>query len=345
MAHIVNVSAILEYSNVTAFKSKMRSGFPCFYCRDIFENFEILREHQHMEHSRSNLKKILKKYSAESLVVYVDVTDLKCILCFQSIVNIKELKSHLVNVHKKRYFNKFTDRVIPFKLTQNNYYECQICTSNFETFGAIERHMNTHYRNYVCEECGAGFVTMLRLKTHLHAIHKEGTFPCNLCDKVYTTQQRYKCHVDFVHKMLKKLKCPKCPERFSDYFVQQKHLVDMHGERPILYRCNVCDRAFNRRYTLSCHIKRRHMEQRDVSCDVCTYMCYNKTELKEHMLKHNGGRMFECSVCKKSYSRKKTLIVHMRIHNNDKRFECTICGQRFIHNCSLKSHMKLHTSW
>ncbi|KAM3957679.1 zinc finger Y-chromosomal protein-like [Aphomia sociella] len=340
-ALIANVSTVLECSNVTPFKSKMRAGYPCFYCRNIFDNFQSLRTHQNEEHTKSNLRNLLKAYSAESLVVYADVTDLKCTLCDQNIINLQELKQHLTKYHDKRFYKKFTDRIVPFKFLENNYFECQICSLNLETFGAIERHMNTHYRNYACEECGAGFVTMLRLKTHMHSIHKEGHFPCNLCDKVFTTQQRYKGHVDFVHKMLKKLKCQKCPERFSDYFVQQKHLVEVHGETPIVYKCNVCDRSFNRRYTLSCHMKRRHLEQKDVECDLCSYACYNKTELRDHMLKHYMERSFQCSMCKKAYSRKKSLREHIiRIHANDKKFECKLCGQRFVHNCSLKAHIR-----
>lgn len=341
LAHITNAGTILECSNVTPFKSKSRLGFPCFYCRNVFENQEKLREHT-SQHKKSEIRHILKTYGAECLVVYVDTTDLKCTLCDKSMQNLNSLKSHLINVHKKKMYPEFTDRVIPYKLSDSGVHECQVCGFNFETFGSIERHMNVHYRNYVCKECGTGFVTKYRLKVHTKSMHAGGNYPCEICGKVFSTTQKYKNHVNTVHKLLKRFKCTKCPERFAEYFRRQKHLVQVHGVAPLQYKCKVCDKSFDRRYTLSRHMKRDHLEERDYQCEICTYRCFTKNELRVHMVKHNGERIFECSVCKKSYARKKTLKEHMRIHNNDRRFACAVCGQAFVQKCSLKGHLKTH---
>ncbi|XP_041968146.1 zinc finger protein 287-like isoform X2 [Aricia agestis] len=342
MAQIQNASVILENASLVPFKSKNRLGFPCFYCRKIFEGLDKLREHQEKNHKRQEIRSILGTYGAECLVVYVDTTDLKCLICEKFLPNLNELKSHLVKIHKKKFYSELTDRIIPFKLTQTNIYECQVCGFNFETFGSIERHMNIHYRNYVCNLCGTGFITKYRLKVHNKSMHTGGNYPCEICKKVYTTHQKHKNHVDTVHRMIKRFKCPKCSERFSEYFRRQKHLVEVHGLAPLKYRCNVCDKTFDRRYTLSRHMKRDHLDERDFECQICSYKCFTKNELRVHMVKHNGERIFECSVCKKSYARKKTLREHMRIHNNDRRFACAVCGQAFVQKCSLKGHIKTH---
>lgn len=341
MAHIVNTSTILEHSNVTPFRSKSRQGFPCFYCRNIFENLEKLQEHS-KQHKRNEIQKVLRTYGAESLVVYVDITDLKCSICRLSIQSLTELKSHLINVHKKKMHQDFNDRVIPYKISNTSMFECQLCGFNFETFGAIERHMNVHFRNYVCKDCGTGFVTRYRLKVHIKSMHAGGTHPCEVCGKIFSTTQKHKNHVNTVHKMMKRFKCTKCPERFAEYFRRQKHMVQVHGLAPLKYKCNVCDKSFDRRYTLSRHMKRDHLEERDYQCEMCSYKCFTKNELRVHMVKHNGERIYECSVCKKSYARKKTLKEHMRIHNNDRRFACAVCGQAFVQKCSLKGHLKTH---
>ncbi|XP_032526287.2 zinc finger protein 28-like isoform X2 [Danaus plexippus] len=342
MAHIHNASTLLEYSNATPFKSKNRSGFPCFFCRSIHDSLDKLKEHQSKAHKRTEIKKILATYGAECLVVYVDITDLKCTICDSDVPSLNELREHLMKIHKKKIHLEYTDRVIPFKLSTNSIYECQVCRFNFETFGSIERHMNVHYRNYVCNQCGTGFVTKYRLKVHMKSMHVGGAYPCDICKKVYTTQQKHKNHVDTVHKMIKRFKCTKCPERFSEYFRRQKHLVEVHGLAPLHYKCNVCDKAFDRRYTLSRHMKRDHLEERDYQCQLCSYKCFTNNELSVHMIKHNGERIHECSVCNKSYARKKTLREHMRIHNNDRRFSCAVCGQSFVQKCSLKGHVKTH---
>ncbi|XP_063836920.1 gastrula zinc finger protein XlCGF26.1-like isoform X1 [Ostrinia nubilalis] len=341
MAHIVNASTLLEFSNITPFKSRSRSGFPCFYCRNLFENLDELREHT-SEHKKSELRKVLGTYGAECLVVYADITDLRCTICNSSITNLSQLKTHLTKTHNKKMHLEYTDRVIPFKLSTDNVYECQMCGFSFETFGSIERHMNVHFRNYVCKDCGTGFVTKYRLKVHSKSMHVGGSFPCDICKKVFTTQQKQKNHVDTVHKMVKRFKCTKCPERFSEYFRRQKHMVEEHGVAPLQYKCNVCEKSFDRRYTLSRHMKRDHLEERDFQCTLCSYKCFTNNELRVHMIKHNGERIYECSVCKKSYARKKTLKEHMRIHNNDRRFSCAVCGQAFVQKCSLKGHLKTH---
>ncbi|XP_072943111.1 uncharacterized protein [Epargyreus clarus] len=342
IAHTTNVITILENSNATAFQSKTRSGFPCLYCRKICETFEILRHHQDSDGCKTSLKKLLKKFTADCLVVYVYVQNLKCTLCHQNMPNLNELKTHLTRVHNKEMHLDFGDRVLPFKMSPTNEFECQCCGCNFETFGAIERHMNVHYRNFVCDQCGAGYVTKQRLKVHMKYTHETGRFPCESCKKVYDTRHKFRSHVDSVHKMLKKNKCPKCPERFADFFNKHKHMVEAHGLAPLVYKCNVCDSVFRRRYGLSLHMKRMHLDVRDVQCQICSYKCYTNTELKIHMAKHSSEKTYECTVCKKSYARNKTLKEHMRIHNNDRRYSCVVCGQAFVQNCSLKGHMKTH---
>ncbi|KAI5635009.1 zinc-finger associated domain (zf-AD) domain-containing protein [Phthorimaea operculella] len=322
-ALITNTAILLENSNLTPFKSKTRTAYPCFYCRKSIENQHKLREHQTRMHKKSHLRKLLSVSGAESLVVYVDTTDLKCTICEGKVDNINDLKEHLTKVHKKEFIQGVTDRVIPFKLSEDNIFECQVCRFSLETFGAIERHMNTHYRNYVCRECGTGCITKYRLKVHIKNMHIEGNFPCEHCQKVFTSHLKLKNHVNTVHKLFNRFKCQKCPERFSDYFKRQRHMVEKHGVAPLRYKCNVCDRTFPRRYTLSRHMRRDHLEMKDYQCDICPYTCFTNNELQVHMVKHNGDRIFECHICSKAYARKKTLTEHMRIHNNDRRFACT----------------------
>ncbi|XP_013139265.1 PREDICTED: zinc finger protein 2-like [Papilio polytes] len=341
MGYLLNAALLLENSNATPFKNRNCSGFPCYYCRKLYENLDKLREHI-KQHKKKEIKKILSTFGAEYFVVYVDVTDLKCTICDEKVLNLNDLKTHLIKKHNKKYNNEYTDRVIPFKLSEDNIFECQVCGFNFETFGSIERHMNVHFRNYVCEECGSGFITKYRLRVHTKSLHESGNYPCEICKKVYTTAQKLKNHISAVHMSLKRFKCPQCPERFSEYFKRHKHLVDVHGMTPLKYKCNVCDKSFDRRYSLSRHLKRDHLEERDFHCDLCTYSCFTNNELRVHMIKHNGERIYECTVCKKSYARKKTLKEHMRIHNNDRRFACAVCGQAFVQKCSLKGHIKTH---
>ncbi|CAG9106397.1 unnamed protein product [Plutella xylostella] len=339
-AHIINISTMIENSNVTPFRSKTTHGYPCFYCRKALGTLEELKSHTNQDHKSIDVKKFLYKYGPENIVVNVDVTDLKCKICDSKIANLSELKKHLNQTHKKQMCLKYTDRLVPFKLEKD--LVCQICDGTFQTFGAVERHMNLHFRNYVCKECGTGFITKYRLKVHVKSIHVGGNYPCEVCGKVFPSYQKKKTHTDAVHKLFKRFKCPKCSVRFTEYFARQRHLVEVHGAAPIKYKCNVCDREFDRKYNLSRHLKKDHLKEKNNECETCGYTCFTVTELKVHMIKHVGERTHECDVCKKAYARKKTLKEHMKIHTNDRRHVCAVCGQAFIQKCSLKGHIKTH---
>ncbi|XP_063836766.1 zinc finger protein 555-like [Ostrinia nubilalis] len=346
LTHATNITAILEFSNVTAFKSKFQRAYPCFYCEKLFEDFEELKKHQKSDHTKENVSQsVLKKYRVgrpDGVVVYADISDLQCTICSKSIQSLNDLKKHLTEVHGKKMYLELSDRVIPFKVKENSF-QCQLCGNLYETFGAIERHMNTHYRNYVCEECDSGFVSKQRLRIHGYHMHSRRTkqYPCEVCQKQFPSQQKRKIHVETVHENVKKYKCNRCPERFNEYFRRHKHMVLVHGVAPLEYKCNICEKSFERPYALSIHM-RTHIQQKDIYCEICPYRCFTNVELRHHMIKHNGKRIHECSVCKKSYAREKTLKEHMRIHTNDRRYVCPVCGQAFIQNCSLKSHIRSH---
>ncbi|XP_063836765.1 zinc finger protein 25-like [Ostrinia nubilalis] len=346
LTHATNITAILEFSNVTAFKSKFQRAYPCFYCEKLFEDFEELKKHQKSDHTKENVSQsVLKKYRVgrpDGVVVYADISDLQCTICSKSIQSLNDLKKHLTEVHGKKMYLELSDRVIPFKVKENSF-QCQLCGNLYETFGAIERHMNTHYRNYVCEECDSGFVSKQRLRIHGYHMHSRRTkqYPCEVCQKQFPSQKKRKIHVETVHENVKKYKCNRCPERFNEYFRRHKHMVLVHGVAPLEYKCNICEKSFERPYALSIHM-RTHIQQKDIYCEICPYRCFTNVELRHHMIKHNGKRIHECSVCKKSYAREKTLKEHMRIHTNDRRYVCPVCGQAFIQNCSLKSHIRSH---
>lgn len=346
LAQAINAATLLENSNATVFKSKMRSGFPCFYCRDIFLNPKSLREHQ-TKHPKALLYKLLTKYTADALVVYADITDLKCNICNEDVFNLDALKRHLAESHNKKLYEDYADRVIPFKLEdRESNFDCQMCGRSFETFGATDRHMNQHFSNYVCEECGSGFVTKHRLKVHTYLLHSKhiGIIRCEPCNKIFASKFKYKIHNEYVHKKLKKMQCNLCPDKFVDYFSRQRHMEEKHGVQLLSYKCKQCDRAFNRKYSLTCHVNRIHLAKKDVQCELCPFMCFNKSELREHMYKHGGDKSFQCSLCQKTFARKKTLTVHMRVHSQDKHYSCHYCGETFVQSCSLKSHLKTHNS-
>lgn len=334
--HRNNLIALLKYSNCTPFSSKTLSGYGCLFCKETFMDPKFLRVHTEI-HKTDLVFKYNKDFN--NLAFKVDITDLICKICTESVKDIKDLKHHLIAKHKKSLSMEIKDFILEFKLTSDNIYNCAMCSATFETFKMLQQHMNNHYRNYVCDACGMGFINYTKLKTH-QTCHETGEHTCQFCDKVFATKTKKAYHEKFTHTRVRyNTSCPHCAESFQSYYKRNQHMIQVHNTSAASYKCNICDRMFLLKSQLTNHTKKIHLMERNHVCSECGQGFYQKQYLKEHMIKHNGERIHKCDVCNKAYARKKTLREHMRIHNNDRRHKCEVCSMAFVQKCSLKSHL------
>ncbi|XP_049704016.2 zinc finger protein 287 isoform X5 [Helicoverpa armigera] len=331
---------LLESTKICPFKW-MKNLYICFYCHKQFSDPAKLREHN-IEHgflTTFQIKHALSKLKKYELVK-VDITDVGCKLCDDLIPDFLTLKWHLLEKHSKNLDPKSGDGVLPFKVTLDNY-QCALCIEKYSEFKSLNQHMNVHFQNFICEQCGTGFITPERLRTHAFS-HETGSVACENCNKVFRSTNAKNEHYATVHMKVKRHRCPHCPETFRNYFQRNKHISAIHGMKLKEFKCTMCPKVFTISGKLGVHIRSVHLKLKRHSCDVCEWKFYSKSELKDHMVKHGGERKYQCTICKKAYARKYTLREHMRIHENDRRFVCTICGRSFIQNCSLKHHTKIH---
>ena len=63
---------------------------------------------------------------------------------------------------------------------------------------------------------------------------------------------------------------------------------------------------------------------------MCDKRFTQKSNVKTHMLVHNGKKDFQCGVCEKKFSQKGDLKRHMLTHTKVKPHECDICKKKFI---------------
>lgn len=319
----------------------MKNLYLCFYCDLQFSDPAELRHHNSTEHFKQCNVDV--KYSLSKLkkfeLVKVDVTDVGCKICDEIITSLPSLKTHLQK-HEKYIKPESSDGVLPFKITKYDF-KCALCEAKFDEFKSLNHHMNVHFQNFICEQCGTGFITPERLRTHAFS-HETGSFPCEDCDKIFRSSNSKNEHYATVHKKVKRHRCPHCTETFRNYFQRNKHVSSVHNLKLKEFKCSMCPKVFTLSGKLGVHVRTVHLKLKRHGCDVCEWKFYSKSELKEHMVRHGGERKFQCSICKKAYARKYTLREHMRIHENDRRFVCTICGRSFVQNCSLKHHTKVH---
>ncbi|KAJ0170014.1 hypothetical protein K1T71_014620 [Dendrolimus kikuchii] len=320
---------LLEFSKICPFRWA-KNLFICFYCDRQYSDPCLLKEHNNKEHDNVNTAQLVK----------VEITDIICKLCNNHHNDLSELKRHLLDKHQINIDPKSDGGVLPFRLTQNDF-KCVICDSRYTDYKSLNHHMNVHFQYYICEQCGSGFITPHRLRSHGFS-HETGAFRCDDCFKYFRSTNARNEHYATVHLKVKRHRCPHCSETFRNYFQRNKHIASDHGLKLKEFKCNLCPKVFTLSGKLSFHIRTVHLKLKRFACDVCEWKFYSRSELREHMVRHGGERKYQCNVCKKAYARKYTLKEHIRIHENDRRYVCTICGKAFLQNCSLKHHMKIH---
>ncbi|KAJ0169994.1 hypothetical protein K1T71_014600 [Dendrolimus kikuchii] len=329
-----NTVAIVKNSYVCPFQNRI-SFYYCYYCKDQFTNPSELREHTNT-HDPNTFESVMENKK----IPKIDITRIDCRLCDEKIDTIESLKSHLCLVHKKT-LHSVSNEFVKFKLTMNNL-KCTECNETFPYFDSLTKHMNGHFGTYVCDMCGACFMEIASLRTHIRSHNKvELNFPCEICGKNLKSKYSRYLHIATVHEKTPTVNCYKCEASFLSYAQRNRHLIEAHGDKRT-FPCKLCDKVYNRRKTLMEHNRRNHLKVYNHQCDLCDQKFYLPSRLKEHMATHTGERNFRCEFCDKSYPRLQSLQEHIRSHSNERRYKCDVCNTTFTQNGSLKNHMKSH---
>lgn len=330
---------LLEYSRVFPFRW-MKNLYFCFYCDDQFKDPADLRRHN-STHSTITPALLRNRNLKKHELIKVDITDVGCKLCDDKMHNFQELKVHLNKKHGIDIDPK-SDGVLPFRITKDSF-KCALCDTVCCEFKSLNNHMNVHYQNFICEQCGSGFVTPDRLRVHSFS-HETGAFKCDAegCAKVFRSKNNRNEHFAIVHMKRKRHRCPQCSETFINYFQRSKHISSVHGVKLKEFKCKLCPKIFTLSGKLGAHVRTTHLKMKRYSCDVCSWKVYSLTELKQHMIKHLGFRSFQCNICDKAYARSHTLKEHMKMHEDARKHACGACGKTFLQACSLTRHSKTH---
>lgn len=334
---VSETEAMLE-SGLFPFKIRKNRTFSCAICPEKSTNLDDIRSHI-QQHNKSNIHLAFKKMMfSNSQRFYMSSSKLRCKICTTDISDYNELRSHIENCTRLKSHCKWNK--LPFKL-EKDQLDCPVCKKTFLNFVSLNTHMNLHYPNFICENCGKAFASKARLRGHMRT-HEVGSFPCRYCDAIFDRVTKRENHVSKEHKSGVRYACKRCNISLPSFYARQKHLAEVHNEELKRYKCKSCSQSYITPGHLSSHVRRDHLNERNHKCDKCDLAFYTKNALKMHMIKHDGERIYACHICQKSYQRKKTLREHMRIHDNDKRFVCPVCGRAFTQKCTLKGHLKVH---
>ncbi|CAB3262397.1 unnamed protein product [Arctia plantaginis] len=338
--HRTNIKEVMRWSNATPIRRVGDKGYVCCYCNDQYLEPEGLKKHTLENHNDVRKAFFIKHLSKDRFIVKLDITSLRCNICDQNIDSLDKFLKHLKIDHTKTIYTDVKNHIVPFKFTTETL-QCCICTSYFDKFRMLLEHMNTHYRNYVCDVCDVGFVNSSGLQTHI-TVHNTGIFKCGYCARIFDKLSKKKTHERTTHSLKPNFrKCAYCNESFSDFRLKEAHLIEMHGLKVRTPECQACEKVFKSRKSLSLHIRRDHLMERQHKCPECDKSFFESATLKIHMIKHTGVRSFKCNICSKAFSRPNVLRQHMNIHDETRMFKCVQCEKPFAQNCAWKSHMKI----
>ncbi|BFZ00323.1 hypothetical protein BsWGS_03362 [Bradybaena similaris] len=223
--------------------------------------------------------------------------------------------------------------------TQEKPYNCDDCGASFIEIGKLKCHIRTHTGEKPCDICAAVFTKAGHLKCYIKTYTGEKPDKCDVCEAVSTQPGGLKHHMR-THTGQKPFKCDVCGASFTAAVSLKYHMRTHTGEKP--YTCDVCGASFTAAVSLKYH-RRIHTGKKPYKCDVCEAVFTQSSGLKDHMRTHTGEKPYKCDVCGASFTVAVSLKNHMRIHTGEKPYKCDVSEAVFTQPGGLKRHMRTHT--
>ncbi|XP_028168181.1 PR domain zinc finger protein 5-like isoform X2 [Ostrinia furnacalis] len=313
---VQEITKVLSLTDAVPFKVKSARYF-CAFCYTASESFEDpseLRVHTASHGLKERLDRLDQIMRPPFLneMLRVDIEMFNCTVCQTRIPTWNDMFVHLKDLHDIE-LDQVYDKLIPYKLSAHNIVYCALCNEDFPNVANLDSHMNAHYCNYVCSECGDTFVTENRLKHHI-MIHNTGKFSCGHCGKTFSLEKYKKKHEAMVHKEAKLFKCADCGEAYHSEYERHLHIVEKHKERVRMSTCEFCGKTYDWKPYYMAHLRKVHHKVKNYKCNYCNKCFLSGHELKMHVQRHTGKGKHVCMFCEKNYVTFTELKKHMKKH-------------------------------
>ncbi|XP_055546809.1 zinc finger protein 836-like [Wyeomyia smithii] len=230
----------------------------------------------------------------------------------------------------------------------------------------------SHISLFKCEFCSAEFATLEQLEKHITSHKEEKIFKCFYCPKTFHFAKNLNMHVEYIHSKVKNsqklsIKNANFTPNFlvnnergttlvnssSDVNINN-NVVSRIGKPAQLqspgstvripitrisnHECHVCHKTFS---DLRHHML-LHDGEKPYKCDICSKSFFNASTLKTHYRVHSDENPYRCTTCTKVFDNARSLELHYRTHTGERPYTCDVCLKKFSCSSNLKRHRKLH---
>uniref|UniRef100_A0A1A9Z5U9 C2H2-type domain-containing protein n=1 Tax=Glossina pallidipes TaxID=7398 RepID=A0A1A9Z5U9_GLOPL len=290
----VAYNSVEKTRELDAFIAQYRQELECDICNMVLSNFDSLRAHFSSEHkTRCYVKccgrKMFRRYVfAEHLRLHINPDLFKCDLCGRA-----SKSKHNLILHKHLVHNE-----------SKQQYECEICHRMFNQKPTLTRHMAVHAtgaKDYVCNECGKGYVLEIQLQSHIRTVHNVDRI-CDQCGKILHGASALRRHLR-EHAGIKKPKwpCDQCGTELMSHNGLKRHKLAFHHDGSTAYVCKDCGKVAASANALLLHKKNVHEAPRKFKCTYCDKAFKKNKVLQEHIATHTGQDLYECPHCPQTF--------------------------------------------
>ena len=181
--------------------------------------------------------KVEKDDKNESVKIYeITSENLECDYCGKQFKHKQSIKQHFTKIHINQNCQKF---------------QCDFDGKIFYNKYKLRNHMRVHFKSIQCKICQqkVNFVSFYHHMKYFHST--EPRLKCKICSKTFKTLKNLQNH-EKTHD--KKLSCEICSQKFHMLGRLNTHRRQYH-ENSKSYKCETCDRKFNRKEHLKSHLK------------------------------------------------------------------------------------------
>ena len=163
---------------------------------------------------------------------------------------------------------------------------------------------------------------------------------CTTTEDITKQDKKGKLHI----KTESEFKCNECNKVFNRCGNLNWHIKEKHTENVKMSACEICSKEF-KYFLINRHMTNVHTKEAS-ACDQCGKIYNNRKNLRDHKRSVHEGLDLLCHLCSKSFKSKSYLSMHVRrIHDFiDEEHSCDFCSKVFKSQNSLYLHnLAVHT--